>query len=177
VEDVEVIVLDPRTTKVGGGVCACMKGDGVFRISPFANSYNVSINPNLPEGDISRYFVLPILVEEDQRVLPHITTVILAPPSSWVIGVIKLISELGNVGNRTGCGREGDSGVICSKSNGFFTLNIVIQHVSRDFVKDLGDQEEVLNGGIIAKGGGEDLVVKLSVPQNIDCWEEILRPS
>jgi len=41
----------------------------------------------------------------------------------------------------------------------------------------LRDQKKVFDGGVVMKGGGEDLVVKLSVPQDVNCWEEILRPS
>jgi len=125
-ENIEVVIFDPRTIEIGRGVCVCVKGDGVFRVSPFTNSYNVSINPNLSEGNISCYFVLPVLIEKYKRVLPHITTVVLAPPVSWVIGVIKLLSKLGNVGDGTGCARKGDGGVICGKPNWFVALNIVI---------------------------------------------------
>jgi len=125
-KDIEVIILDPRATEIGGRMCLCVKGDGVFRISPFANSYNVSVNPSLSEGDILCYFVLPVLIEEDQRVLPHITTVVLTPSSSWVIWVIELLSELENVGDGTRCGRKGDGGVIHSKLDWLVTLDIVV---------------------------------------------------
>jgi len=40
----------------------------------------------------------------------------------------------------------------------------------------LGNEEEVFNRGIIVEGGGEYLVVELSVPQNVQGWEEILHP-
>ena len=126
VENVEIVIFDPRAVEVGRGMCTCMKGNGVFGVSPFANPYDVSINPNLSEGDISCNLILTILVEEDQRVLPRITMVILAPPISWMIWVVKLLSELGNVGDGTRCGGEGDSGVIHSKSDRFVTLYIVI---------------------------------------------------
>jgi len=41
----------------------------------------------------------------------------------------------------------------------------------------LRDEKEVFDSGVVAEGGGEDLVVELSVPQDINGWEEILRPS
>jgi len=41
----------------------------------------------------------------------------------------------------------------------------------------LRDKEEVFDGGVIAEGGSENLIVKLRVPQDVDCWEEILYPS
>jgi len=41
----------------------------------------------------------------------------------------------------------------------------------------LGDEEKVFNRGVIAEGGGEYLVVELSVPQNVQGWEKILCPS
>jgi len=88
-----------------------------------------------------------------------------------------LYAELGNVGDGTRSGREGDSGVICGKPNWFFTLHVVICHILLNLVKDLRDKEKVFNGGIVMESGGEDLVVKLSVPQNVDRWEEVLRPS
>jgi len=41
----------------------------------------------------------------------------------------------------------------------------------------LGNKEEVLNCSIIMEGGGEYLVVKLSVSQNVQGWKKILCPS
>jgi len=41
----------------------------------------------------------------------------------------------------------------------------------------LRDKEEVFNRSIVMEGGGEHLVVKLSVPQDVQGWEEILCPS
>ena len=35
----------------------------------------------------------------------------------------------------------------------------------------------MFDSGVVPKGHCENLVVKLSIPQNVDCWEEILRPS
>jgi len=85
VENVEVVIFDPRTIEVGGRVCMCMKRNGVFRVSLFADPYNVSINSNLSKGDVSCNFVLPVLIEKNQGVLPRITAVVLTLPSSWVI--------------------------------------------------------------------------------------------
>jgi len=164
VENVEVIIFDPRVVEVGRRVCMCVKGNGVLRVPPFANSYNVSVNSNLSEGDVSRYLILPILIEEDKRVLPRITVVVLTPSSSWMIRVAKLLSELRNIGDRARSGGERDGGVICSKFDWFVVLNVVVQHVTLNLVKDLRNEEKVLDGGVVTEGGGEDLVVKLSVP-------------
>jgi len=177
VKNIEVVIFDPRAVEIGRGMCMCMKGDGVLGISLFANSYDVSVNPDLSKSDVLCNLILPILIEEDQRVLPCITTVVLAPPSSWVVRVIKLFSELGNVGNGARSGGKGDGGVIRSESDWLLALNVIVQHVPLNSVKDLRDEEEVFNGGVVTKGGGEDLVVKLSVSQDVNCWEEVLRPS
>ena len=40
----------------------------------------------------------------------------------------------------------------------------------------MGDEEEVFDHSVIGESGGEHLVVKLSVPQNVQGWEKILRP-
>ena len=164
VEDVEVIILDPRAIKIGGRVCACIKGNGVFGVPPLTNSYNVSVNSDLSKGDVSHYFVLPVLVKEDKGVLSCITAIVLTPPSSWVVRVVKLFSELGNVGDGARGGGEGDGRVIHSKSDWFITLNIFVRHITFNFVEDLRDEEKMFNGGIVTEGGGKDLVVKLSVP-------------
>jgi len=37
----------------------------------------------------------------------------------------------------------------------------------------LGNKEEVFNGSVVVEGGSKDLVIKLSVPQDINGWEEI----
>jgi len=163
-EEIKIVVLDPRMTEIGGRICLCVKGNGVFGVSPFANSYNVSVNSGLSEGNISCYFVLPVLIEEDKRVLLYITVVVLTLSSSWMVRIVELLSELGNIGNGARCGREGDCGVIHSKLDGFVTLNIIVQHVTFNFVKDLRDEKEVFNSGVITKGSGKYLVVKLSVP-------------
>jgi len=176
-EDVEVVIFDPRAIEIGRGVCPCVKGDRVFGVALLASPHEVSVNPNLSKGDVSCDFVLPILIEEDEGVLPRITAVILAPSEAWMIGVIYLDTKLGNVGDGARSGREGNGGVICGKPNWFFTLHVVIYHVTLNFVKNLRDKEEVFDGGIVTEGGGEDLVVKLSIPQDVNCWEKILRPS
>jgi len=103
VENVEVVVFDPRVIEIWGGMCTCVEGNRKLRIATFASSYKMSVDPNLPEGDITCHLVLPIFVKENEWVLPCITAVVLTPPASWVIWIIKLICELGNVGDRTGC--------------------------------------------------------------------------
>jgi len=40
----------------------------------------------------------------------------------------------------------------------------------------LRDKEEVFHHCKIPKGGGEDLVIKISIAQDVDSWEEILCP-
>jgi len=103
-ENVEVVIFDPRTIEVGRRVCLHVKRNGVLRAPLLVNPYNVSINPNLPKSDISHYFVLTILIEEDEGVLPHITVVILTPSISWVVWIVKLLGELRNVGDGARCG-------------------------------------------------------------------------
>jgi len=126
VEDVEVIVFDPRTIEIGSRVCMCMEGNGILRVAVLASPYKMSVNPNLSEGDVTCHLILTILIEEDKRVLPHITAVILAPSSSWMVRVIKLLSELRDIGNGARCGREGDSGVVLSEPNWFVVLHVIV---------------------------------------------------
>jgi len=125
-ENVEVVVFDPRTVEVGRGVCLRMKGNGVLRVPLLADSYKMSVNPDLSESYILCYLVLTVLVKEDKGVLPRITVVILTPPISWVIWVVELLSELGNIGDGARCGEERNGGIICSESDWFITLNIVV---------------------------------------------------
>ena len=175
-EDIEVVIFDPRAIEVWGGVCTCVERNGVFGVALLANSYKVSIDSDLSEGDISCNFVLPILIEEDKGVLPRITAVVLAPSKTQMIWVVQLYTELGNVGDGARCGRKGNGRVIRSESHRLFILDVFTCHVPFNLVKDLRNEEKVLNGGVVAKGSGEDLIVKLSVPQDIDCREEVLRP-
>jgi len=163
VEDVEVVVFDPRTVEIGSRMCMCIKGDGIFRVAALASPYKVSVDPNLSEGDITCHLILTILIEEDKRVLPRITAVVLAPSGSWMIRVIKLLSELRDIGNGTRCGGEGDGRVVLSKLDWFVVLHVIVRHVILNLLEDLGDEEEVFDHGVIAEGGGEYLVVKLSV--------------
>jgi len=125
-ENVEVIIFDPGTIEIGSGMCTCMERDRELRVAMLASSYKVSIDPNLPEGDIACHLVLPVLIEEDKQVLPHITAVILAPSVSWMVRVIELLSKLRNVGDGTRCGGEGDGRVVPSEPNWFIVLYVII---------------------------------------------------
>jgi len=177
VENVEVVVFDPRMIEVWSEMCTCMERDGVLRVAALANPYKVSINADLSEGDVACHLILTILIEEYKWVLPHITVVVLAPSSSWMVWVVKLFSELRDVGDRTRCGQKGNGGVILSESDWFIALYVVVQHVTLNFVKDLGNEKKVFHGGVVAERSSEHLVVKLSIPQNVQCWEEVLHPS
>ena len=104
VENVEVIIFDPRMIEVGSRMCTYMEGNRVFGIAMLASSYEVSVDANLSKGDIACHLILPVLIEEDKWVLLHITVVVLTPSVSWMVWVVKLLSELRNVGDGTRCG-------------------------------------------------------------------------
>jgi len=154
VKDVEVVVFDPRVVEIGSGMCLCVEGNGILGITLLMNTYDVSIHADLSEGDITCHLILTILVEKDKWVLPCITVVIFAPPISWMIWVIELLSELRDIGDRTRCGGKGNSGVVLSEPNQFIALHIAIRHITLNFVKNLGN-EEMLYGSIVPKGSGE----------------------
>ena len=103
VENIEVVVFNPRAIEIGGRMCMCVEGNRELRVATFVSSYKMSVDPNLPEGDIACHLVLPILVEENKWVLPRITVVILAPPISWMVWVVELFSELGDGGDGARC--------------------------------------------------------------------------
>ena len=126
VENIEVVIFDPRTIEVGGGVCTCMEGNGILRVATLASPYKVSIDSNLSEGDVACHLVLPVLVEEDKWILLRITVAVLAPSGSWMVWVVKLMSELRDVGNGARCGEEGDGRVVLSKPNWFVVLHIIV---------------------------------------------------
>jgi len=126
VEDIEVIVFDPRAIEIGSRVCMCMEGNGIFRVAALASPYEVSVDPDLSEGNIACHLILTILIEEDKWVLPRITAVVLTPSGSWMVWVIKLLSKLRDIGNGTRCGGEGDGRVVLSEPNWFVVLHIVI---------------------------------------------------
>ena len=100
--------------------------NGILKVAALVSSYDVSVDPNLSEGDITCHLILTILIEEDKRVLPRITTVVLAPSGSWMVWVIKLMSELRDVGNGARCGGEGDSRVVLSEPNWFVILHVIV---------------------------------------------------
>ena len=126
VENIEVIIFDPRMIEIGGGMCTCIEGNGKLRVAVLASPYKVSIDSNLSEGDVACHLVLPVLVKEDKQILPRITAVVLTPSSSWMVRVIKLMSELRDIGNGARCGGEGDGRVVLSKPNWFVILHIVV---------------------------------------------------
>jgi len=104
VENIEVVVFDPRMIEIGGRVCLHVKRDGVLWVPLLANPYNVSVNSHLPTSDILCYLILTILVEEDEGVLPRITIVILTPSIPWMVWIVKLAGELRNIGDGARCG-------------------------------------------------------------------------
>ena len=126
VENVEVVIFDPRTIEIGSRMCVCMEGNGKLRVTTFASPYKVSIDPDLPEGDIACHLILSVLIEEDKWVLLCITAVVLAPSNSWIIWIIKLLSKLRNVGDGARCGGEGDGRVVLSEPNWFVILHVVV---------------------------------------------------
>ena len=126
VENVEVVIFDPRMVEIGSRVCMCVKGNRKLGVTPFVSSYKMSVDPNLPKSNVACHLILPILIEEDKWVLPRITAVVLAPSSSWMIWVFKLLSKLGDVGDGTRRGRKGDGGVIPSKPNWLVILYVVV---------------------------------------------------
>jgi len=125
-ENIEVVIFDPRAIEIGSRVCACMEGDGKFRVTTFASSYKMSINPGLSEGDVTCHLILPILVEEHKWVLPCITVVVLTPPTSWMVWVVELLSELRDVGNGARSRGEGNGRVVRGKPDWFVILYIVV---------------------------------------------------
>jgi len=125
-KNVEVVIFDPRAIEVGGGMCMCVEGDRELGFPTLVSPYKMSIDPDLSEGDVMCHLVLSVLVEEDKQILPHITAVIFAPSDSWMVWVVKLMSELRNIGNGARCGREGDGGVVLSESDWFIALYIVV---------------------------------------------------
>ena len=76
VENIEVIIFDPRVIEIGSRMSMCMEGNGVLRVVVLASPYKVSVNANLPESDVACHLILPVLIEEDKQVLLRITTVI-----------------------------------------------------------------------------------------------------
>jgi len=126
VENVEVVIFDPRAIEIGSGMCTCMEGDGKLRVATLASPYKVSIDSDLPEGDITCHLILSVLIEEDKRVLPRITAVVLAPSSSWMVWILKLMSKLRDVGNGARCGGEGNGRVVLSEPNWFIVLHIAV---------------------------------------------------
>jgi len=66
VEDVEVVIFNPRAIEIGSRMCACVKGNGELRIAMLVSSYKVSIDSNLPEGDVACHLILPVLIEENK---------------------------------------------------------------------------------------------------------------
>ena len=124
-ENVEVVVFDPGTIEVGSGMCSCMEGDRILGVAALVSPYKMSVDPNLPKDNIACYLILSVLIEEDKWVLPCISTVVLAPPSSWMVWV-KLLSELRDIRNGTRCRGEGDGGVVLSKPNWFIVLYVDI---------------------------------------------------
>jgi len=58
VENVKVVIFDPRAIEIGSRVCTCMEGDGKLRVAMLASPYKVSIDPSLPEGDVACHLVL-----------------------------------------------------------------------------------------------------------------------
>ena len=99
-ENAKPIILDSRTIEIGRWKCLCMKGDGVLRVTLLPNAYKVGIHTNLPECDVASYFILVVLINKNEGVMVGISCIVLTPPFTRVIWVLKLTGKLRYVGNR-----------------------------------------------------------------------------
>jgi len=142
VEDVEVSVLDPNSIEIGRGEGLSMEGGGVFLIALATNANKVSIFVDTPVTNILSSFSLSFLVEEDNRIKVGLSTIILYPPFTRVVGVLKVASKWGGEANRLrGGSGSGDGRLVLSEANGFVTVDTVIIHVRLSKVENVGNEE------------------------------------
>jgi len=99
-EDVEVSVFDPSAIEIGREEGPSMKGGRVFMSTLMANANQMSIFINAPVTDILGGFCLPFLIEEDDRVKVRLSPVILHPPFTRVVGILKVASKWGGKADR-----------------------------------------------------------------------------
>ena len=99
-EDVEVSIFDPSAIEIGRGEGPSMKGGRIFT-SPFAaNAHQMSVFVNAPVANILGSLCLSFFIEEDDGVEVRLSSVILYPPFTRVIGILKVASKWGSKADR-----------------------------------------------------------------------------
>ena len=101
VEDIEIGVLDTRTTEVGGGEGTSVEGSRIDRLilasSPLVDDPIISRKV----ADVFGCFWLRLLIDEDERVMRWIGKIELHPFSSWVVIISKHLCLCCNVDGET----------------------------------------------------------------------------
>jgi len=142
VEDIEVSVLNSNLIEIRRGKGLSVKGGGVLLIALAANADKVSVFVDTPVADVLGGFCLSFLIKEDNGVKMRLSTVILYPPFSRVVGVLKVTSKWGSKANgfRRGSG-SGDGMLVLSEADRFVTVDTVVIHVWLSEVKNARDEE------------------------------------
>jgi len=142
VEDVEVGVFNSSPVEIRRGKGLSVKGGGVLLIALVTDADKVSVFVDTPVADILGGFCLSFLIKEDDRVEMRLSAIILYPPFSRVVGVLKVASKRGSKANglRGGSG-SGDGRLVLSKADRFVTVDAVVVHVWLSEVKDAGNKE------------------------------------
>jgi len=142
VKDIEIGVLDPSSVEVGRGEGLSVKRGGIFLIALSTNADKMSVFIDTPVADILGSLCLSFLVKEDNGVEVRLSTIILYPSFTRVVGVLKVTSEWGGEANRLrGRSGSGDSRLVLSKMGRFVTVNAVVIHVRLSEVENARDEE------------------------------------
>ena len=142
VEDIEVGVLDSSLVEIGRGEGSSVKGGGIFSIALAMNADKMSIFVDTPVADVLGGFRLSFLIKEDDGVEVRLSTVVLYPSFTRVIGVLKVTSKWGGKVNRLrGGSGSGDSRLVLSEANRFITVDTVIIHVQLSEVENTRDEK------------------------------------
>ena len=160
-EDVEVSVFDPNTTKIGRGEGSSMKGGGVLVITLASHTYKVSVFVDAPITDVASCLSESFLVKENNGVQMGLGPIILDPPFTRVIGVLEVASQGRCEANRLGGGGgPSNGGVVLSKAERFVGVDTIFAHIGVNEVDDTRDKEEVLHCFELAIGGFKGFIVE-----------------
>jgi len=142
VEDVEVSIFDPSTVEIGRGEGPSVEGGRVLVGTLATNTDQMSVFVDTPVTDVLSSLCLSFLVEEDDGVEVRLSSIILHPPFTRVVGILKVASKWGGKVNRLrGGSGSGDGRLVLSEADRLITVDAVVIHVRLGEVKNTRDEK------------------------------------
>ena len=153
-----------------------MKRDRVFGVTFLANPNELYLISDVAIGDVFGQLHVTLFIKKGERIMVGIRAV-KGPSFSRMVWIVKLTSQWSMYGQWEGGGTEGNGRNIGGEGGHWFVFqDAILRHEWICAVKDLGDEEEVLDIFKILVGGVEVFVAKGVISEDVDGGHKPLSP-